>query len=89
MKAILRYPWLLTLIVTALGWVWVAAAERAVTQSQLCEFERRIDLLQDSDKTVADRLGRIESTVIEVRTDVRWIRGELNHLRTKRERAEP
>ena len=87
MKALLRYPWVLTLVVTLLGWVWVAAAERAVTQSQLGSFKQQIDLLQDKEQTTADRLVQIQSAVIEVQTDVKWIRSELEHLRDRREGA--
>ena len=87
MKALLRYPWVLTLVVTLFGWVWVAAAERAVTQSQLGSFKQQIDLLQDKEQTTADRLVQIQSAVIEVQTDVKWIRSELEHLRDRREGA--
>lgn len=87
MKALLRYPWVLTLVVTLFGWVWVAAAERAVTQSQLSNFKQQIDLLQDKEQTTADRLVQIQSAVIEVQTDVKWIRSELEHLRDRREGA--
>lgn len=88
MKTFRRYPWLLTLAVTLLGWVWVAAGERAVTQSQLSHFKRQIGVLEDRGQTTAERLAEIQAAVVQVRTDVSWIRSELTHLRTKWERAE-
>ena len=89
MRTFARYPWVLTLAVTVLGWVWVAAGERAVTGAQLTHFKRQIDLLQDREQTAADRLAEIQAAVVQVQTDVKWIRGELVHLRAKYERAEP
>ena len=89
MRACLRYPWLLTLAITVFGWVWVVAGERAVTRAQLGHFRQQISLLQDRERTTADRLTDIRAAVIQVHTDVKWIRQELVHLRNKRERTEP
>jgi hypothetical protein len=89
MRALIRNPMVLTLAVTVIGWVWVAAGERALTYAQLSQFKQQIDLLQDREESTAQGLARIQIAMIELQTDVKWIRAELEHKRARWERINP
>ncbi len=72
------YTWAITLALTLLGWVWVAAGERTQFRQQLAELDRRVTLLQNHQDTTANKLARIENALVQVQTDVRWIRQSLD-----------
>lgn len=89
MNGLHHYRWVLPLLVTVLGWLWVAAGERAVTQAQLSDVRRQIESLQSRDQASAGQLAAIRAAISEVQTDLRWIRAELAHLRRQREMEQP
>jgi len=69
----IRLQWILlaiTLAVSATGWVSVLAADRRSTEEQITQHDHRLQKLEKAREIN-------ESQLIEIRTDVRWIREEL------------
>ncbi len=69
----IRLQWVLlaiTLAISASGWVSVLAADRRSTTDQVSQHENRLQKLEKAREIN-------ESQLIEIRTDVRWIRQEL------------
>jgi hypothetical protein len=69
----IRMQWVLlaiTLAVSASGWVSVLAADRRLSVEQIHQHEHRLQKLEKAREIS-------ESQLVEIRTDVRWIRQEL------------
>ncbi len=76
MKTFNNYSWIVSILITILGWVWVMAAERAVTGEKLDELDGRVSSLTQRNETLLDRMTEMNASLIAVRTDVRWLRQE-------------
>lgn len=74
MNKINQYSWAISLCITLLGWVWVMAGERAVTQLKLDELDTRLTRTQKQNQMLNDKLMQIHNSLIQVKTDVRWLR---------------
>ncbi|MAX26866.1 MAG: hypothetical protein CMJ19_20425 [Phycisphaeraceae bacterium] len=74
MKTLNQYAWLFSVCITALGWVWVMAGERAVTQQKLDDMDNRLTAVQQRNQMLDEKLIVIHNSLIQVKTDVRWLR---------------
>ncbi|MFG0247643.1 MAG: hypothetical protein ACF8OB_02060 [Phycisphaeraceae bacterium JB051] len=74
MKTLNQYAWLFSVCITALGWVWVMAGERAVTLQKLDDMDNRLSAVQQRNQLLDEKLIVIHNSLIQVKTDVRWLR---------------
>lgn len=74
MKTLNQYAWLFSVCITLLGWVWVMAGERAVTQQKLDDLDNRLTSVQQRNQLLDDKLIDIHNSLVQVKTDVRWLR---------------
>jgi hypothetical protein len=81
MKTLNQYAWLFSVCITALGWVWVMAGERAVTQQKLDDLDARLLAVQQRNQLLDDKLIAIHNSLIQVKTDVRWLRESVTEKR--------
>lgn len=73
----IRLQWVLlaiTLVISAGGWVSVLAGERRVTNEHLSQHELRLQRLEKARETS-------DAQLVEIRTDVRWIRQSIERSR--------
>ena len=73
----IRLQWVLlaiTLVISAGGWVSVLAGDRRVTHENLQQHELRLQRLEKA-REISD------AQIVEIRTDVRWIRQALERSR--------
>lgn len=83
MKTINQYAWLFSIAITLIGWVWVMAGERAVTQQKLDDMDARLSAVQQRNQMLDDKLIAIHNSLIQVKTDVRWLRESWAKKRTE------
>ena len=74
MKTLNQYAWLFSVCITLLGWVWVMAGERDVTQQKLDDLDSRLTTVQQRNQLLDDKLIAIHNSLVQVKTDVRWLR---------------
>jgi hypothetical protein len=77
MNRMSNYAWAISLALTVLGWVWVFAGERSSARDKLSDLDQRILAIQARHDLVAQRLADVQTSVVQIRTDVEWIRHEL------------
>ncbi|MCC6580071.1 MAG: hypothetical protein IT440_06480 [Phycisphaeraceae bacterium] len=80
MNRISQYGWAITLSITVLGWVWVAASDRSVALERIRELEIKLQSTQHRGDQTAGALAEYQITLAQIRTDVGWIRQELRRL---------
>lgn len=74
MKTLNQYAWVFSVSITLIGWVWVMAGERAVTQQKLDDLDSRLNSVQQRNQLLDDKLIAIHNSLTQVKTDVRWLR---------------
>ena len=67
MKTLNQYAWLFSVCITALGWVWVMAGERAVTQQKLDDMDNRLTAVQQRNQMLDEKLIVIHNSLIQVK----------------------
>ena len=80
MNRISSYGWAFALILTLLGWVWVAAGDRSVALERIRDLDMRLGATQKRHEDLGVTLGAMQTDLAQIRTDIGWIRQELRRL---------